>query len=114
MRLTLPDYYADTRDDDASFGSKTANAPVIQDAAVKYGTPLIVNYVVSGGACIRYEGSVARVLSSATPAFAFSFVRQTSGAVRCEISFDQPMRNRSAQKVRRTVATRCVPRVELK
>ena len=114
LRLTLPDYYADASEDDAAFTSKTANTPVLQDAAVKYGTSLIVNYVVSGGACIRYEAAVARALTGGTPAFAFSFVREASGAVRCRLSFDQPMRNRSAQKARKTVETRCVPRVELR
>ena len=113
LRLTIPDYYADTREDDAAFGSRAANAPVLQDSAVKYGTPLVVTYSAPAGACIRNEGTVSRTLTSAAPAFTCAFTRETSGAIRCRISFDQPMRN-SAQKLRRTVRTRCVPRVEFK
>ena len=114
LRLTLPDYYADTREDDAAFGSRAANTPVLQDANVKYGTPFTVEYFVSNGACMRREGAISRPLTGATPAFAFTFTRETSGAIRGGISFDQPMRNLSAQKLRRSVATRCVPRTEFR
>jgi type II secretory pathway pseudopilin PulG len=113
LRLTIPDYYADTAEEDASFASKTGNTPVVTNSAVTYGTPFTVRYYTLAGAGIRRESGISRTLADAAGGFAFSFLRETSGAIRCRVAFDQTLRGSSNRKLRRTVETLCVPRSEL-
>ena len=114
LKLTIPDYYTDSREDDDAFGVNTANSPTISGNSVAYGTPLKVNYLTVGGAGIRQEQGVSRNVADAAGVFAFSFKRETDGAIRCQVTFDQPMRASGASRVlHRQVETLCLPRVEL-
>jgi hypothetical protein len=113
LRLTIPDYYADNREeDDAIGGSKAANAPVLKGKEIVYGTPLLIRYYTLNGAAVRREGESSRSLADAAAGFAFSFSRETNGAIRCRVAYDQPARGLSNRKLRRTVDTLCVPRKE--
>ena len=113
LRLTIPGFYADTREEDDAFGPKTTNAPVVTGSTVTYGTPLPVRYYALRGAGIRREQTVSRTVSDGAGAFEFSFQREATGAIRCLITFDQPMRGGATRSVRRQVSTVCIPRFEL-
>jgi type II secretory pathway pseudopilin PulG len=113
LRLTIPDYYADSREEDNAIGTKTLNPPAVAAGAVSYGTALTVRYYALNGAIIRNEAGTLRTVASAVGAFAPSFKRETSGAIRSRILYDQPMRGNTSRKLRRQVDTVCVPRAEL-
>lgn len=112
LRLTIPDYYADTREEDNAIGTKTTNAPTVTAGAVSYGSPLTVGYSVIGGAVIRNEAGRARTVASSAGGFALSFKRESSGAIRCQVTFNQAMRGGTIRTLRRQVETICVPRFE--
>jgi type II secretory pathway pseudopilin PulG len=115
LKLTIADYYADSREDDDSLGGiNTVNPPSVSGNTVSYGGPLTVHYFALAGAGIRQEQGVSRTVADSAGAFAFSFSRMTSGAIRCQITFDQPMRGGSASRVlHRQAETLCLPRFEL-
>lgn len=112
LRLTIPDYYSDTREEDNAIGPKNTNIPALTAGDVTYGTALAVRYYASGGAAIRNEEGTERTVASATGAFALSFKKETSGAIRCRVLFDQPMRGGSERTLHREVDTLCIPRFE--
>lgn len=113
LRLTIPDYYSDSRQEDNAIGPKTPNAPVVTAGVVSYGTPLTVSYYALNGSSVRSEAGTVRTVADSAGAFALSFKRETSGAIRCRILFDQPMRGGRSRTLRRQVDTLCVPRSEL-
>lgn len=113
LRLTIPDYYADSREEDNAIGTKTANTPAVAAGTVTYGTALTVRIYALNGAIVRNEAGTSRSVASAAGAFVPSFKRETTGAIRCRILFDQPMRGGKARTLRRQVDTLCVPRSEL-
>ena len=113
LRLTIPDYYADTREEDNAIGTKVATTPTVAAGAVAYGTALTIRYHALNGAAVRDEAGISRTVGSAAGAFALSFKRETSGAIRSQVIFDQPMRGGTSRKLRRQVETLCVPRPEL-
>lgn len=113
LRLTIPDYYADSREDDNAIGTKLPNTPVSTGGMVNYGTPLTIRYYALNGAGIRNEAGILRTVANAAGAFAFSFKRETSGAILSRVFFDQPMRGGSNRTLRRQVDTLCVPRAAL-
>lgn len=112
LRLTIPDYYSDSREEDNAIGTKTAHTPTLASGAVAYGTALTVRYYTLNGAGIRNEAGTSRTVASAAGAFAFSFKRETTGAIRCRLFYDQPMRSGTNRKLRRQVDALCVPRFE--
>lgn len=115
LKLTIPDYYVDSReDDDSRGGANTTIAPTITGDVVSYGTPLIVQYLAVSGAGVRKEQGVSRTVADPAGAFSLSFRRETSGAIRCTVIFDQPMRTAgNARVLHRQVDTLCLPRTEL-
>ena len=113
LRFTIPDYYSDSREEDNAIGTRTANTPALASGAVAYGTALTVRYYTLNGAGVRNEAGTLRTVASATGAFTFSFKRETSGAIRSRIFFDQPMRSGASRTLRRQIETLCVPRFEL-
>ena len=113
LRLTIPDYYSDTREEDDVYGPKATVPPTVTAGAVSYGTNLIVRYYASGGAVIRDESGTLRTVASSAGAFAPSFKNETSGAIRCRLLFDQPMRGGSARTLHRQADILCVPRFVL-
>ena len=112
LRLTIPDYYADDREDDNAIGTKEPVAPAVADGVVEYGTPLTVRYYAQAGSVVRNEAGISRTVADAAGAFVLSFKREATGAVRCRVVFDQPLRSGSARKLHRVVDTVCVPRSE--
>lgn len=112
LRLTLPDYYSDSREEDNAIGTSATNAPSVTAGAVAYGTALTVRYYVTGGAVIRDEAGTLRTIASAAGGFTVSFKKETSGAYRCRVLYDQPVRGGTARAIRRQVDTLCVPRFE--
>lgn len=113
LLLTIPDYYADSREDDHAIGTRDAVAPAVTAGVVAYGTPLTVRYYALGGAVVRNEAGISRTVAAAAGAFVLSFKQETTGAVRCRVVFDQPLRSGSARKLHRMVDTLCLPRSEL-
>jgi len=112
LRLTIPKYYSDTREEDNAIGTRTSNTPTATAGAVTYGTAFTVRYYVTGGAVIRNEAGTLRTIANAAGAFVVSFKKETSGAYRCRVFYDQPMRGATARTLRRQVDTLCVPRFE--
>lgn len=113
LRLTLPDYYSDSREEDDSFGPRTPTTPTVTGSDVSYGTALTVRYCVTNGAIVREESGMARTVADAAGAFEISFSRETSGQVRCRVIFDQPMRSGGNRKLRREVDVLCGQRAQL-
>lgn len=113
LRLTIPDYYQDTREDDNTLGTNTPNSAAVTGGEVTYGTALTVRYYTVNGAAVRNEANVVRTVSDAAGAFALSFKRETDGTIRSRVFFDQPMRGGKTRTLRRQVDTVSVPRSEL-
>ena len=112
LRLTMPDYYSDTREEDNAIGTKNTNAPSVAAGIVAYGSAFTVRYYVVGGAVIRNEAGTLRTIADASGAFTLSFKKETSGAYRCRVFYAQPTRGGTARTIRRQVDTLCVPRFE--
>jgi hypothetical protein len=113
LRLTVPDYYVDTREEDLANGARTANTPSLSSGNVTYGATLTVRYTVQGGAVIRTEGGVSRALADAAGAFVISFSREASGEVRSRIVYDQRMQGGGAHTLRRQIEVLCGQRAQL-
>ena len=79
---------------------------------MSYGTPFTVRYFTAGGAVVRDEAGTLRTIADAAGAFAVSFKKETTGAYRCRVFYDQPMRGGTARTLRREVDILCVPRFE--
>jgi prepilin-type N-terminal cleavage/methylation domain-containing protein len=112
LRLTIPDYYSDSREEDNAIGTRTTIAPTVTSGTVNYGTSFTVRYYTTGGAVIRNEGGTLRTIADAAGAFAVSFKKETTGAYRCRVLYDHPMRGGTARTLRRQVDILCVPRFE--
>lgn len=112
LRLTIPDYYSDTREEDNAIGPKATSTPTLTAGSVTYGSALTVRYFTSGGAVIRDESGTPRTVASAAGAFVLSFERETSSAIRSRVIFDLPMRGGTARALHRQVDILCVPRSE--
>lgn len=114
LRLTIPDYYADTREEDNAIGPKVTSTPTLTAGGVTYGSALTVRYFTSGGAVIRDESGTARTVASAAGAFVLSFDRETSSAIRSRVIFNQPMRGGTTRTLSRQVDILCVCRADLR
>ena len=44
LRLTIPDYFSDSREEDNAVGTRTMIAPTVTSDIVSYGTPFTVRY----------------------------------------------------------------------
>lgn len=113
LRLTIPDYYQDTREEDNTLGTSTPNAAAVTSGKVTYGTALTVRYYVTNGAALRSEANAARQISDPAGAFALNFRRETDGSIRSRVFFDQPMRGGKTRTLRRQVDSLSIPRSEL-
>ena len=114
LRLTIPDYYSDTREEDNAIGPKLTSTPTVTAGNVTYGSDLTVRYFTSGGAVIRDESGTARTVASAAGAFVLSFERETSSAIRSRVIFNQPMRGGTTRTLSRQVDILCVCRADLR
>lgn len=112
LRLTIPQYYSDSREEDNAIGPKATNTPTVTSGTVSYGTALTVRYFTSGGAVIRDEAGAARTVASAAGAFVLAFKKETTGAIRSRLNFDQAMRGSSTRALTRQVDVLCIPRFE--
>ncbi len=110
LRLTIPDYYADSREEDNAIGTKATTTPTYASGAVAYGTALTVRYYVFNGAAIRNEGGTSRTIGAAAGAFALSFKNETDGAVRCRVLYDQRLQGGKTRTLRRQVDALGYPR----
>lgn len=113
LRLTIPDYYADGREEDNAIGTKTPNPPAMVSGSVSYGTALTVRYFASGGAAVRSEAGVSRTIGAAAGAFALSFKHETDGSIRCRLDYDQPMQGGAGRSLRRQLDALCFQRAKL-
>lgn len=113
LRVTIPNYYTDAREEDNGIGANTAVTPTLSGATVNYGTVLTVRYFVSNGAIIRSEGATSRQLADPAGAFAISFSQETSSVVRCRILFNQGLRSSDNRVLRRQVDVLCQQRSKL-
>jgi prepilin-type N-terminal cleavage/methylation domain-containing protein len=103
LRLTIPDYYVDSREEDNAVGSRVAATPALTSGNVSYGAALDVRYYVSNGAVIRKEAGTTRIVADAAGAFTLSFRRETSGEIRSRVFFNQLLRSGSNRTLRRQV-----------
>ncbi len=101
LRGTIPDYYADTREEDNAIGSRTPNAPTLSGTSVSYGGTMMVRYYVLDGAIIRNEAGTPRSIATAAGAFVLSFRREATGDVRSQVFYNQPMRGSGSRVLRR-------------
>lgn len=113
LRLTIPDYYADSREEDNAIGTKTTNAPAVVSGDVSYGTALTVRYFVLNGAAVRNEAGISRTIGAASGAFALSFKKETDGSIRCRVVYGQPMQGGTARTLRRQLDVLCFQRSQL-
>lgn len=113
LRLTIPDYYADAREEDNAIGANTPGTPVLTSGNVTYGTALTVRYYVVNGAIIRNESGTIRTLADAAGGFTVSFQTDTSGLVRSRVIFAQRMRSGTNRTLRRQVDVLCGQRSQL-
>ena len=113
LRLTIPDYYADSREEDNAIGSRTPNTPTVTSGNVSYSGTLTVRYYVLGGAIVRNESGTSRTLADSAGAFTLSFRTDTSGLIRSRVIFDQRMRSGTNRTLRRQVDLLCGQRSEL-
>ncbi len=103
LALTVPDYYADAREDDNAIGSSTPNNPTLSATAVSYGGTMLVRYYVTGGAIIREEAGIQRPIADANGAFVLSFRWETDGDILSQIFYNQPLSGSGSQTLRRQV-----------
>lgn len=113
LRLTIPDYYADSREEDNAIGSSTPNTPTVTGGNVSYSTALTVRYFVVNGAIVRNESGTSRTLADAVGGFTLSFRTETSGLIRSRVLFDQRMRSGANRTLRRQVDLLCGQRSQL-
>lgn len=113
LRVTVPDYYADTREEDHAIGSRTSHAPTLAGTTVSYGGTIVVRYYVLGGAIVRQEAGASRTIADAAGAFVLSFRREASGDVRSQVFYNQPMRGSGGRVQRRQVDILSRPRTDL-
>lgn len=113
LRLTIPDYYADSREDDVANGPSTANAPVLAGGNVTYGTPMTVRYYLSNGAVIRDESGVTRAVTDSAGVFTLSYSADVSGLIRCRVLLNETMRSSGNRALRRQVDVLCGQRAQL-
>ena len=113
LKLTIPDYYADSREEDNAGGANTPNTPTLSGTTVSYGAALTVEYTVSNGAVVRTEGGVSRTIADASGNFTVSFTKEASGGIRSRVLFDQRMRSASNRTLRRQIDVLCGQRAQL-
>jgi hypothetical protein len=113
LRLTVPDYYADAREEDNAIGSRTPNAPSLAGTNVSYGATILVRYYALNGAVIRNEEGTSRSIADAAGAFALSFRREATGELRSQVFYNQPMRGSGSRILRRQVDVVCRQRSDL-
>ena len=113
LRITVPDYYADAREEDDAPGPKVRNTPLLTAGEVSYGTALTVRYYVSNGAVIRQEAGLARAVSAPTAAFTLSFRKEANGDTRCRVLYEQPLQ-RGGRTLRRQIDAVCGQRSTLR
>ncbi len=113
LRLTIPGYYADAREEDNAIGTKTTNAPAMVSGSVAYGTALPVIYSIQAGAVVRNEAGVARTIGAAAGAFVLTFKNETNGSIRCRMIYDQPMQGGAGRTLRRQLDVLCLQRAKL-
>ena len=92
LRLTIPDYYDDAREEDDALGSKTPITPVLTSGAVTYGPATTVRYYGWNGSVVRNEAGVGRTIGSASGVFGLSFQKETTGEVRSRLTYAQALR----------------------
>ncbi len=113
LRLTIPDYYSDIREEDNAIGSRVAATPTVSGGNVAYGASLTVKYYVLNGAMVREESGVVRIVADAAGVFTASFSNDVSGLVRCRVLYNQPVRNAGSRTLRRQVDILCGQRSQL-
>jgi prepilin-type N-terminal cleavage/methylation domain-containing protein len=115
LRLTIPDYYADSREEDNAHGSRTPITPTLTGGNVTYGAALNVKYYVLNGAIIREEAGAVRTVADSAGAFILSFSREPSPSleIRSRVHFEQRMRRSGNQKLSRDVDVLCGQRSQL-
>jgi len=113
LRLTIPDYYADTREEDHASGPKTTSVPVRTGTDITYGTALTVRFSVVNGAAIRDEAGVPRSVGAAKDSFALSFKNEPDGAIRCRVAYAQPMQGGTGRTLTRSLDFLGYPRFQL-
>jgi type II secretory pathway pseudopilin PulG len=113
LRVTIPDYYSDPREEDNAIGLSIPNAPTLTGSTVSYGGTMVVRYYVTGGAITRDEAGTLRTIADAAGVFSLSFNRDAVGDVLSRVSYNQPMRGSGSRILRRQVDIRCRQRSEL-
>jgi hypothetical protein len=108
LQLTIPKYYSDSNPEDDATAGRTTIAPTLDsNGAVKYDTPLTVQYYVSGGVIIHNENGTTRTVSDAASIDSLNFCVDASGLIHCQISYTQVMRSGTSRTLKRQVEIVC-------
>jgi len=103
LRLTVPHYYSDSREEDNAIGTNTPNTPSLSGTAVTYGSTLTIRYYTSNGAVIRNESGIERTIADAAGGFTVSFSKLASGDIQSRLIFNQRMRSGGNRNLQRQV-----------
>jgi prepilin-type N-terminal cleavage/methylation domain-containing protein len=107
LQLTIPKYYTDSRQEDDAVGGRTASTPTLTSGVVTYGTPMTVQYYISNGVIIHSEGGVTRTVSDGGSIDTLSFCVDSTGLIRCRVSYTQTMRSGANRTLQRQVDILC-------
>ena len=107
LKLTMPQYYSNALQEDDTSGGRATNTPTISSGVVTYGTPFTVQYYISNGVIVHNENNVIRNISDGGSIDTLSFSLDSSGLIRCRVSYTQAMRSGSNRKLARQVDILC-------
>jgi len=107
LQLTIPKYYADSRQEDDAIGGRTTNTPTLTNGVVTYGSPMTVQYYISNGVIIHNEGGITRTVSDGGSIDTLSFCLDPTGLFRCRVSYTQTMRSGTNRTLHRQVDILC-------
>ena len=113
LQLTMQKYYTDSRQEDDAIGPRTTNTPSWTSGAITYGTPFTVQYYIANGTIMHTEAGVSRAVSDGGAIDTLSFSTDTTGLIRCRISYTQTMRSGTNRTIHRQVDILCGQRSTL-
>ena len=113
LRLTIPDYYSDSREEDNAVGTKTPITPTLSGTTVTYGAAMTVRYYLLNGAVVRNEAGTIRTIADAAGGFTVSFSKEVTNQIRSRVLYNQRMRSGTIRNLNRSTDVLCGQRTKL-
>jgi hypothetical protein len=111
LQITIPDYYANSLQEEDTSAGRTANTPTYTGGVVSYGGTLTIQYYVTNGAVIHNESTsptaTARKITNSNGAFTVAFCLDPSGLYHCRVSYSNQMRSGNNRQLSRQVDILC-------